>query len=326
MKKGKDKKAKDLAEKLEPGTLEAHIAGLRKKFGKSVVAIAKNVPLPGRISTGMPELDIALKGGLPMGRISEVWGPESSGKSSFLCKVIAALQKAKPNAKIAYYDLENTFDHVWAAQQGVDIERLLVIKGVPVDDFEPAFLMMIRDKWDMVIIDSVVEVLPERELVKASDTGTVGVLAGVLSRMLPKIIVLQSMSPTAVILTNQVRDKIGYYFGGGKGSPGGHALAHDVSLKLRVQRKDKLLGRDLTDEMKQALGLKGKVQGDREFGYIMALRVVKSKVSREGEECRIPVLFDLGVWSGKSLAIANQEEENGKGTEGSGQLDSAAKS
>jgi recombination protein RecA len=285
-----------------------YILRLRKKYKKDVVIKAKDVLPPGRISTGIAELDAVIEGGLPMGRVIEVWGPESAGKSSFILKIIAALQQRDPKAKIALYDLENTFDQAWAKRHGVDVERLFVVKGMPVDDFEPLFLRMIREHWDLVIADSVVQMLPEKELAKASDKGTVGVLAGVLSRLLPKVIVLQSMSDTTVVLTNQVRDKIGYYFGGGKGSPGGHALAHDVSLKIRVQRKDKLLGKDLTPEMLTFLGIK-KAQPDKEYGYVMALKVVKSKVSTEGEECRIPVLFGRGIWQGPAPLTTTEEEK-----------------
>lgn len=268
---------------------------LRKKYGPNAIALGSDVAPLGRVSTGIEKLDEILRGGWPVGRITEVWGPQSAGKTTLLMRAIAALQKANPKARVAYFDLENTYDEPWAVKCGVNTKRLLRIGAMAAEEAGELLVKMVRDKWDMAIVDSVVELLPGKELERKVEEQSYAVVAGVLSRLLPKIVVLQSSSPTILLLVNQVRDKIGFFLGHAAKSPGGHAMFHLDSLKLRVQRKEPILGSMLTKRMAKAAGIEHAKAG-KKYGFEMAIKVVKSKVSREGEECRVPVLFDLGIY------------------------------
>lgn len=219
----------------------------------------------------------------------------SAGKTTLVYIAIAACQRANPKAMIAYFDLENTFEKTWAEKCGVDTGRLLVVGPVPAEKVEALLLKFVRERWAMAVVDSIVEMIPQDVLEKEAGKQDYAVVARVMSRVIPKLTVLQGMSPTIVLMVNQVRDKIGFMFGEGQRGPGGHALHHADSLKLRVQRTSALKGGDLTKEMLHALGLK-RADPAKKYGYNLAVKVIKSKVSREGEECRLHVLFDHGVF------------------------------
>lgn len=275
------------------------IKSLRKKYGPEAISLGSEVKPVGRMPTGLSKLDTITAGGWPTGRIIEVWGPQSAGKSTLMYRTIAACQQANPKARVAYFDLENTFVETWAAKCGVDTKRMLRIGAMTAEEAGELLLKMVRNKWDMVIVDSVVELLPERELKKKVGEQSYAIVATVLSYLLPKIVVLQSSSPTVVLLVNQVRDKIGFFLGAGAKSPGGHALFHLDSLKLRVQRKEPITGALLDPTLTKIVeGMGLKVKPKKEYGYVMAIRVVKSKVSREKEECRVPVIFGHGIVDG----------------------------
>ena len=270
---------------------------VRKEYGPSAVTTGDKVPDVERVPTGFARLDKILRGGWPKGRIIEVWGPQSAGKTMLLMRTVAVLQAANPKARIVYFDLENTFDKAWASKFGVNLQRLFVVKAVPAERAGDLLLRVIRDKWDMAIVDSVVEMIPEKVLGKDTGQQTYAPVATVLSALLPKVVVLQSNSPTIVILVNQVRDNIGFFLGKGTKSPGGNALYHLDSLKLRVQRKEPITGALLTPALEKRLTEYGvaKILPKKDYGYVMAIKVVKSKVSKEKEFCLLPVLFDIGI-------------------------------
>lgn len=274
--------------------IEGLIAEIRKEFGPKAVLLGSQVKPPARLSTGIKALDDAMKGGWPAGRIVEVWGPKSAGKSTLLCHTIAACQRQHPNGKIGYIDLENTFEPEWAKKCGVDLSRLVVVGPVPAEKAGALLLKMIRARWAMAVIDSVVEMLPQAELEKKVEQDSYAPVPRVLGKLLPKVVVLQGNSNTLVLLVNQVRDKIGFFLGEAAKSPGGHALAHLNSVKLRVQRKAPIKGGDLTAAMLKRLGLK-RADSKKTYGFYMAIKVVKSKVSREGESVELPFLFDHGI-------------------------------
>lgn len=221
----------------------------------------------------------------------------SAGKSTLMFRSIAAIQKADPKSRIAYFDLENTFDTEWAVKCGITLNRLLHVKAVTAERAGDLLLRLVRDNWTMVIVDSLVELIPKDVLEKETGKATYAPVANVLSALLPKVVVLQSNSPTVVVMVNQVRDLIGWFLGKGKKSPGGNALYHIDSLKLRVQRKEPIWGSLLSPGWAKHLEQIGimKPKPKKEYGYVMAIKVVKSKVSREGEMCLLPVLFDIGI-------------------------------
>jgi recombination protein RecA len=249
---------------------------LRDAYGPNVIKLGSQVKPVRFRSTGIKSLDEIMGGGLPEGRIVELWGPKSAGKSSVLFGAIAAIQRDDPKAKIAYFDLENTYDATWAAQLGVATDKIVRVGAMYAEHVGDLVVAMVRRQWTLVAIDSIVGLLPGKELERSLDTATPGILAMMLSRILPKVIVLQGQSPTILVLVNQVRDNIGFMFGAGTKSPGGHALEHFDSLKVRVQRKDPIK------------------KGDKQIGYEMALRVLKSKVGVEGRSCVVDFLWGKG--------------------------------
>lgn len=261
----------------KPETLEELIVRLRGKYGEKAIMLGKDVKPPRRWSTGIEELDRITGGGWPEGRIIEIWGPEKAGKTTLVLKSIAAMQQKNPGAYAAYFDLENTFMPDWAKKCGVDLNRFIHIKAMAAEDMGNLAVRFIRRKWSMVAIDSVVEILPSKVLERGLDEEVYAPQARMLSVMLPKIVVLQSRSPTVVLLVNQVRDKIGFHMGDDLKQPGGHALAHLVSFLIKVQRKKQI-----------------KVD-DRVLGFEMALRILKTKLSIEGEECRCIFKFGKGI-------------------------------
>lgn len=273
------------------------VADIQKRHGDGIITTGDKVPDIQRLPTGIHKLDKILRGGLPMGRIVEFWGPVSAGKSSLVFKVVGHVQRMNPGARIAYYDLENTYDKAWARRCGADPARLLRVGAVSAEEAGDLLLRMVRDKWDMVIVDSLVELIPESVLEKETGKQTYAPVANVLSSLLPKVVVLQSSSPTIVILINQVRDMIGFTMGKGKKAPGGNALYHLDSIRLRLQRKEPITGALVEDswlKLLKAVGI-NKIRPKENYGYTLAIKVVKSKVSREGAQCRLPVLFDIGI-------------------------------
>jgi len=258
-------------------TLDELIEDVRRKFGKGALVFGSELVPVERVSTGISKLDKVLGGGWPKGRITEIWGPQSAGKSSLVYACIAAVQKADPKAKIAYFDQENTFSPDWAELFGIDLKRLVRVAALPAEVVGELIVKMVRAKWDMVVVDSVVELLTQKELERGAEEASYAVVASFLSRLLPKIVILQSNSPTVVLLVNQVRDKIGFFLGAGEKSPGGHALFHLDTLKLRVQRK-------------------GFIESDKgkRIGIEVAMKLVKSKLGGEQNECRLQLVWGKG--------------------------------
>lgn len=262
-------------------SLDKIIGELREKYDPEVIQVASSVKPVARLSTGLAKLDRIIGGGWPMGRITEIWGPQSSGKSSLLYVSIAHLQRTNPEAKIAYFDQENTLDVQWAQTLGVDLGRMLHVRAMAADDVIRLVTKLIRRRWDLCIVDSVVELLPEKYLKREVGEGqTYAPVAQVLSQFLPKVVVMQSSSPTTLILVNQVRDKIGFYAGAGQKAPGGQALFHLDSLKLRVQRREWI------------------EKGDKKIGYRMSIRVIKSKVGQEQKATTLDMIFGKGIVEG----------------------------
>jgi len=268
---------KDKQQKQQAETVGELVDRLKAKYGPRVIMRGSEVPPIEFVSTGIKELDEACNGGWPKGRVVEVWGPKSAGKTSLVLHVIAAMQRADPKVKIAYFDLENTYTKEWASQLGVDTERLIRVGAMYAEDLGDLLVKMVRKRWGMVVVDSIIGLLPGKELERSLDTATPGVLAMMLSRILPKVIVLQGQSPTIVVLVNQVRDKFGLpMYGEGAKSPGGHALEHFDSLKIRVQRKGPV-----------------EKNGER-IGHEIALKVIKSKVGIEDKDCRVKFIWGKG--------------------------------
>lgn len=271
---------------------EKLLAEIREKYGRGSVSLGSEVKSPERLSTGLKALDEILGGGWPKGRISEVWGPNNAGKSTLALVTAAATQRhflagtgfAHCDIPVMWFDQENTYEPIWAARLGIDPLRLRHHGPMAAEDPGDLILQYVRENVPLIVVDSVITMIPEKSLLRASGESEYSPVARFLSSWLPKVVVLQGRSPTVVILVNQVRDRIGFFFGETERSPGGHVLSHLETVKLKVARRGFIK------------------KGDVKVGYEAAVKIVKSKVGGETREMRFYVSFAQGVLESRTDA------------------------
>lgn len=212
------------------------------------------------ISTGCLSLDIALGGhGIPRGRIVEIFGPESSGKTTLTLHIVAQAQKGGGVA--AFIDAEHAFDPSWAKRLGVDLEALLVSQpGSGEEAMRIAEMLVKTNAVDVVVVDSVAALVPEKELQGDIGDQYVGLQARLMSQSLRKLTGAISRSKTAVIFINQIREKIGVMFGSPETTPGGKALKFYSSCRIDVRRIGQLKdGEEVVGQRVRAKIVKNKV-------------------------------------------------------------------
>lgn len=223
--------------KREPG-LRTTLQQIEKQFGEGSI-----MPLGGEghlkidcISTGSLSLDMALGGtGIPRGRIIEIFGPESSGKTTLALHCCAEAQKN--NGIAAIIDAEHAFDPSWAKKLGVDLDSLLVSQPSSGEEAMQICEMLVKSNAvDVVIVDSVAALVPKQELEGEIGDSHVGLQARLMSQSMRKLTGAISRSKTAVILINQIREKIGVMFGSPETTPGGRALKFYASCRIDVRR------------------------------------------------------------------------------------------
>ena len=227
----------------DPNGFDALIKDFTAEWG-DIGGLGYTYADPERIPTGIFELDLALGGGIPMGNCIEIYGMESSCKTSVALKIIANFQKLHPTKKCAFISVENTFDSGWARKLGVDMDKLYVI----IPDYGEAAVDMVEDllmspECGIVAIDSLAGLLTTRELEKTASTRDVGGPAYLVTQLMRKVIGAQSRQkkrgnfPTFIGL-NQLRSKIGSYGPNPEDTTGGRALKFFMSLRLRLYAKD----------------------------------------------------------------------------------------
>jgi recombination protein RecA len=239
------------------------LAAIEKQFGEgSIMPLGADRmgPILG-ISTGSLSLDIALGGqGIPHGRIIEVFGPESSGKTTLALHVIAESQRAGGIA--AFIDAEHALDPSWAKKLGVDLEMLLVSQPSYGEEAMQITEMLIKSNAvDVIVIDSVAALVPKKELDGDIGDTHVGLQARLMSQSLRKLTAAIAKSKTAVIFINQIREKIGVMFGSPETTPGGRALKFYSSCRIDVRRIGQLK------------------EGEMVMGQRVRAKVVKNKVA-----------------------------------------------
>jgi recombination protein RecA len=242
--------------------LKTAIAQIERQFGEgAIMPLGSGAALPIEgISTGSLSLDLALGGhGIPKGRVVEIFGPESSGKTTLALHVVAQAQKRDGIA--AFVDAEHALDPSWAKKLGVNLETLLVSQPSSGEEAMHITEMLIKSNAvDVIVVDSVAALVPRKELDGEIGDAHVGLQARLMSQSLRKLTGAISKSKTAVIFINQIREKIGVMFGNPETTPGGRALKFYASCRIDVRRIGQLKeGEEVVGQRVKAKVVKNKV-------------------------------------------------------------------
>ena len=273
--------------------IDAAVSQIEKQFGKgSIMTLGQNVKLDvPAIPTGAIALDVALGvGGIPRGRVTEIFGPESSGKTTLTLSVIAQAQKRKGTA--AFIDAEHAFDSTYAKKLGVNLDELLISQPDTGEQALEITEMLVRSNAvDVIVVDSVAALDPKAEIEGEMGDSHMGLQARLMSQALRKLTSAIAKSKSSLIFINQLREKIGVMFGNPETTPGGRALKFYSSVRLDIRRIAQIK------------------RGEEVVGGRVRVKVVKNKVAAPFKQAEFDLMYDEGVSAvGSILDVAESLE------------------
>src|SRR3990167_2850079 len=273
------KKEKVKVEKSGIGTIESTVRAIQNKYGEGAILMLGQRPKVGvdAIPTGSLSLDAALGvGGVQRGRVIEIFGPESSGKTTLSLHIIAEAQRRGGMA--AFIDAEHALDATYAGKLGVDTDNLLVSQPDSGEQaLEIAEVLIRSGAVDVLVVDSVAALVPRSELEGDMGDAQMGLQARLMSQALRKLTAIISKSKTTMIFINQLREKIGVMFGNPETTPGGRALKFYSSVRLDVRAAEKLK------------------ENDKIIGTRVKVKVVKNKVAAPFRQAAFVLIHGQGI-------------------------------
>jgi recombination protein RecA len=283
----------DMADPIQDRELKTALAQIEKQFGKgAIMQLGEHSPLDVTgISSGALSLDLALGGrGFPRGRIVEIFGPESSGKTTIALHAVAQAQRAGGVA--AFIDAEHALDPSWAKRLGVDLESLLVSQPSNAEEaLKIAEMLTKSNAVDIIVVDSVAALVPRSEVEGEIGDQHVGLQARLMSQALRILTPTISRTKTCMIFINQIRQKIGVMFGNPETTAGGLALKFYSSVRLDARKINAIK------------------EGEETVGARVKIRVVKNKIAPPFRSCEVDLMHDSGISrEGDLLDLAIEEK------------------